>query len=265
MNNSGYTASPVAKAVPFDNTTGKGYVGLEVQAALEEIRDHTIYISRTQTTTLNGTLTLVLADTTLQYVTGTATGYSVVLPDATTLTIGQRYLIENTSTQSINIKDGGGNLLFVLGQSSEAILTLQLNPNADGTWIGYQNLLGFGSGVVTYNIVSSTNFSSSANVDTLITGMSVTPQAGTYGIWYNAQNSGTGSGQQLDCTIYAGAAAITDSIRSNLSTSGSHIFQNSTQTIHTFDGLTTCNIKVNPNGNNMTIGNRSLLMIRFGV
>ena len=265
LNKAYVSSTQVASSTPFDNTTGKGYVGSDVQTALEELRDHTIYDSQTQATTLNGTLTLTISNKTLQYLTGTATGYTVVLPDATTLVIGQNYLIDNTSTQDVTIKDGGGNILFVLGQSSEAVLKLQLNPNAAGTWSGYQNLLGFGSGVVTYNIVSSTTFSSSANADTLITGMSVTPQAGTYGIWYNAANSGTGSGQQLDCTIYAGAAAITDSIRSNLSTSGTHVFQNSTQTIHTFDGLTTCSIKVNPNGNSMSVGNISLLMIRFGV
>jgi hypothetical protein len=120
------------------------------------------------------------------------------------------------------------------------------------------------SGIISYNIISSTTFSTSASVDTLITGMTVVPVAGTYSIWYNAANSSTGSGQQLDCTIYNGATAIADSLRSNLSTAGTHIFQNSTQTISQFNGTNACSVKVDANGNSMTIGFRSLLLIRTG-
>jgi len=264
LNKAYISSTQVASSTPFDNTTGKGYVGTDVQTALEELRDHTIYDQQTQATTLNGTLTLTISNTTLQFLTGSATGYTVVLPNATTLVLGQHYTIQNTSSQDVNIKDGGGNLLFVLGQSSVAELTLQLNPNAAGTWAGWQTLLGFGSGVVTYNVVSSTNFATSASVDTLITGMSVTPVAGTYGIWFSSANVGSGSGQELDCTIYAGATPIADSFRAGASPSGAHIFLLATQTIHTFDGLTACAIYVNANGSGMTVEQRSMLLIRFG-
>lgn len=264
MNKSGYTASPVARAVPFDNTTGKGYVGQDVQTVLEELRDHTIYDSRTQATSAAGTLTLTSSDTNLQFLTGTAVGYSVVLPDATTLSLSAFYQIINTSSQIVTIKTSGGATLFILSQNSIGFMYLQTNGTAAGTWAWWQNPLNTASGIIVYNITSNVNFSSSANADTLITGMSVVPQAGTYSIWYNAQNTGTGAGQQLDVTIYNGAAAIADSPRSNLSTSGTHIFQNSTQTTAQFDGTNACSIKVDPNGNSMTIGARSLLMIRTG-
>lgn len=254
----------VASSVPFDNTTSKGFVGSDVQAALEELRDHTIFDSRTQATTASGTLTLVSTDTNLQYLTGTATNYTVKLPNATTLSLSAYYQIINTSSQVVHVTDGAGGALFDLSQNSIGFFYLQANGTTAGTWIGWQTLTSVASGIVVYNVVSSTNFTSSASVDTLITGMSVVPQAGTYSIWYNAQNTGTGSGQQLDCTIYNGASAIADSIRSNLSTSGGHIFQNSTQTTATFDGINACSIKIDPNGNSMTVGQRSLLMIRTG-
>lgn len=254
----------VASSVPFDNATSKGYVGSDVQSALEELRDHTIYDSRTQATSAAGTLTLTVNDTNLQFLTGTAVGYSVVLPSATTLSLTSFYQIINTSSQSVTIKTNGGATLFVLSQNSIGYIYLQTNGTAAGTWVWWQNPLNTASGIIVYNITSNTNFSSSANVDTLITGMSVVPQAGTYSIWYNGQNQGTGSGQQLDVTIYNGATAIADSPRSNLSTSGTHIFQSSTQTTAQFDGVNACSIRIDPNGNSMTVGARSLLMIRTG-
>lgn len=264
LNKAYISSTQVASSTPFDPTTGKGFVGSDVQTALEELRDHTVYDSRTQASTAAGTLTLTSTDTNFQWVTGTAVGYTVKLPDATTLSLSAYYQIWNASSQPINIDNGAGTLLVALPANSIGFFTLQLNPNAAGTWGWWFQNVGTASGIVTYNIVSNTNFSSSANVDTLITGMSVTPQAGTYGIWYNAANTGTGAGQELDVSIYNGAAVVTDSVRSNLSTSGTHIFQNSTQTLSTFDGATACTVKINPNGNSITVGARSLLLIRFG-
>ena len=273
--NKAYTSSTqVASSTPFDPTTGDGFIGTDVQSALQELRNYTIYDSDITATTLNGTLTLLspiaggqangATRQRLQILTGTATGYTVVLPSALTLSLSAEYLVANTSSQTMTIKDGGGNILFVLSQGSLGTMILQAQGSAAGTWIWWQTALNTANGIIVYNITSNTNFSTSANVDTLITGMSVVPQAGTYSIWYNAQNTGTGSGQELDCTIYNGASAIADSPRSNLSTSGNHIFQNSTQTTSQFNGTNACSIKVNANGNSMTVGARSLLMIRTG-
>ena len=268
------TSTQVASSTPFDPTTGDGFIGTDVQSALQELRNYTIYDSDITATTLNGTLTLLspiaggqangATSQRLQILTGTATGYSVKLPSASTLSLSAEYLITNTSSQTVTVEDGGGNILFVLSQSSIGTLILQANGSAAGTWIWYQTQLNTANGIIVYNITSTTSFATSASVDTLITGMSVVPQAGTYSIWYNAANTGTGSGQQMDCTIYNGASAVADSVRFNLSTSGVHIFQNSTQTTSQFNGTNACSIKVNANGNSITVGVRSLLMIRTG-
>lgn len=268
------TSTQVASSTPFDPTTGDGFIGTDVQSALQELRNYEIYGNDTTATTTNGTLTLLSpiaggqvdgsTSGTVQFITGTATGFNVKMPNATTLSVGAHYKIDNTSTEPVTIEDGSGALLFVLSQSSVGELTLELNGTAAGTWVWYQIQLNVASGIITYNVTSSTTFSSSASVDTLITGMSVTPQAGAYGVWYSASCVGSGSGQELTTTIYAGAVAVTDSIRNDSSPSGTHIFSTNTQTIHQFDGSTTCNIKINPNGNGFTIGNRSMLLIRFG-
>jgi hypothetical protein len=262
------TQTPVASSVPFDNTPANGYSSTDVQGALQELRDHTVFDSRTQATTLNGTLTLTSADLNLQYFTGTQTGYSVQMPSALTIPAGSTttsyYQLINTSNQNITVKDGSGATLLTLSQSSIAFLWLSAGGSAGGTWVWFQNSTNVASGIVSYNVTSSTNFSSSAAVDTLITGMSVVPQAGTYGIWTNYQLTGTGAGQQVDTTLYNGASAIADSKRSNLSTSGTHIFSNSTMTIAQFNGTNACALYINPNGNSFTVGARNLLLIRLG-
>src|ERR1700677_1558654 len=128
--NKGYvTNTQVASSTPFDNSVGDGYLGSDVQNVLQELRDYTVYDSQTTATTLNGTLTLLspvaggqdggngATSTSLQFITGTATGFTVEMPNATTLSIGAHYKIDNTSSNPININDGSGALLFVLSQS----------------------------------------------------------------------------------------------------------------------------------------------------
>lgn len=261
------SSNQVASSVPFDNTTGHSFAATDVQAALEELRTHTVYDSTTTSTTAAGTLVLNNLSSNVQFLTGSAIGFSVQLPDATTLNtpgLTPFYQILNTSNKTVTIKDGSGATLFTLGQTSVGLCYLQLNSTAAGTWVYYQAYNATATGIVSYNVVSSTAFASSAAVDTLITGMSVVPVPGTYAVWANFQITGTGSGQQEDTTVYNGATPIVDSKRSNLSTAGLHIFSSSTQTISQFNGTNACALYINPNGNSFTVGARSLLLIRLG-
>lgn len=257
------SSTQIASSVPFDNTTGKGFVGSDVQTALEELRDHTIYDSRTQATTAAGTLTLTSTDANLQYLTGTAVGYNVQMPSATALSLGAYYQIINASSKTVQIKDGSGTNLFVLGQNSIGFLTLQLNGTSAGTWIWWQTSVSQASGIVNYNTISSSTFTTSSATDVAITSFSVTPQAGTYAIWYNAENTCTGSGIDNVATIYKGGSAIADSTRHASSPAGSHTFTMSTQTITQFDGSTACTVEVNTTGT-LSVQQRSLLLIRLG-
>ena len=262
-----FPSTQVASSTPFDNTQNNGYSSSDVQSALQELRDHTVYDSRTQVSTLNGTLTLTSADTNMQFITGTATGYTIVMPSALAVPAASSasyYQLANTSSVVMTVKDGAGNTLFTFGQNSVAYLWLQAAGSAGGTWLWYQTSLNVASGVLNYNVVSSTPFSANGNVDSLITGMSLIPQAGTYAIWANYQLSGINSALQVDTTIYNAASAIADSKRSNLSTAGTHIFSSSTMTISQFNGTASCGLYWNPNGNSFTVVNRSLLLVRLG-
>ena len=267
LNRAYISSTQVASSTTFDNSTiTLGYDATDVQAALEELRTRTIYTSRTQATTVGGTLTLVRADDTLQILTGTATGYSVILPDATTLTLGRHYKIDNISTQSVTIKDGSGATLFVLGANSIAELTLQTNATSAGSWIWWQTLIGVANGVVTYNITSNTAFTTSSTTDIIITSLTLTPIAGTYAIWYNASTFYTTTPKTHWWNIYKNGVKITDTERSQDTAHSSQNMVDTTMTIAQFDGTNTCDVRVRcDNTGSLTINSRSLLMIRLGI
>jgi len=267
------SSTQVASSTPFDNTQGNGYVGSDVQSALQELRDYEIYDTNSTATTTSGTLTLTAPVSgggtgtakTLQYLTGSATGYSVQMPSALLLSLGTHFIIANTSTQTVTIKDNSGATLFTLGQTSIGHLFLQAAGSAAGTWLYYQILASsIASGIISYNVVSSTTFATSASAMTLVTGMTVTPEAGTYGVWVSSSAYGSGSGQEIDVQIYNGSTPIVDSLRQNVTPAGGHYCQPSTQTISQFNGTNACSMHVNANGNSMTVVGRSLLLIRLG-
>ena len=86
-------------------------------------------------TTLNGTLSLSSTSPKIRFFTGTATGYSVRLPNATTLVEGFCYTLVNTSSQVITIRDAGGNALALLPSFSNTEALLQNLGTANGTWV----------------------------------------------------------------------------------------------------------------------------------
>lgn len=268
--NSPYISSTqVASSTPFDNVAAPSFASTDVQAAIKEIRDQPVFNSATQATTAGGTLTLTATSLYTQFFTGTAAGYNIQLPDATTFPgnappNSAYFQLFNTTTQTIQIKDASGANLFVLAQNSVGFIWLQSSPNAAGVWVYTQSSIATANGIVTYNVISSTSFANSGSAYVLITGMTITPQAGTYGIWWNADATGSGSGQSLLCAVYKGASVIADSVRSSASPAGSHEFTTSTQTIAQFDGATACSIYINPGGSGMTIKQRSMMLIRFG-
>lgn len=87
------------------------------------------------TTSLGGTATLTPTSTVIQYVTGTATGYSVQLTSALSVTAGFWTVVFNNSSQSINIKDGSGATLIVLHPQGAAECKLMVAGSVAGTWL----------------------------------------------------------------------------------------------------------------------------------
>lgn len=255
----------VAKTVPFDNSTGKGFSGTNVQSILEELRDHTIYISETTSLSVSGTLTLTSANKGLQYLTGSGAGYTIKMPDATTLTIGAYYQLINTTSNTISIVNNASGNLFTLSQNSIGFLYLELNGSAAGTWIYFQILASStASGIINYNVTSSTGFSTTSATDVVITGMTVTPQAGTYGVWYNSTNTDTQNNASCNATVYMAGSSVTDSKRTFQTGSANMTFQLGTQTVIQVNGSQAVDVRISTNQGTMQANGRSLLLIRLG-
>ena len=80
-----------------------------------------------------GTTTLTAATPYYTVFTGSQT-QTVVLPDATTLSVGQKYGIENDSTQVITVNTSGGGALWIIAPGADLYLALLTNSPAAGTW-----------------------------------------------------------------------------------------------------------------------------------
>ena len=219
----------------------------------------------TNATTLNGTLTLTKTSEVVQFLTGTQTGYSVVLPDATTETIGRWFEIFNMSSQPVTLKTSGGASLGVIGQTSIAYVRLQTQPDAAGTWVFWQVFVSsLASGILNYNVVGSTAFTTSSTTDVAITGLNLTPAAGVYATWFNADASATQNNANVNFSIYRGGTQIADTARRVQSVSSNFIYQMSTMTVATFDGSQVADVRVRTSQGSITVNGRSLLMIRLG-
>lgn len=224
------------------------------------------YIPTSITTTLNGTYNLTVNSVCLFFLTGTQTGFSVVLPDATTLQNGRKFIIANTTSQVVTVKNSTGATLFVLSQNSIGYIYLQLNTTAIGTWIYYQILASStASGVINYNLTSTTPFSTSATTDTLITGFTLTPQAGTYAIWYNASVLHTTTPIAHYWSLYKAGAKVADSERQQDTAHSNQVMVDSTMAIVSLNGSQTIDVRVRRGtSGTLTVNARSLLLIRLG-
>lgn len=83
--------------------------------------------------TAAGTTTLTPSSETYQEFTGSTT-QTVVLPDATTLKVGRKFVILNSSTGSVDVQDNTIFSLAMVGTDSAASLILYDNSTAAGLW-----------------------------------------------------------------------------------------------------------------------------------
>jgi hypothetical protein len=240
--------------------------------ASEKLRHHLwAPIGDYYTTSTNGTTTLTSTNNFLNFFTGTATGHKIILPDATTLENGWKYELNNSSNQTINVYlNDGTTLLYQLAQNSMGTCTLQSNSTTNGVWVGWQVLQSStASGIISYNIISSTPFITTSLTDVLITGFTLTPQAGTYGIWYSASVLYNTTPKAHWWSIYKDGSKITDSERQQDTAHSNQVMMDSTQTITQVNGSQAIDVRVrcstsNPTEGQLTVNGRSLLLIRLG-
>ncbi len=85
------------------------------------------------TVTAAGTTTLTASSAYTQQFTG-ATTQIVVLPDATTLSLGHSFSVLNRSTGIVTVNANGGGLAGTVAASSQAVFTVTAIGTAAGTW-----------------------------------------------------------------------------------------------------------------------------------
>lgn len=263
------SSSSVSSSVPFDNVAAPSFASTDVQAAIKEIREQPVFNSATQATTAAGTRTLTVTDLYTQFFTGSAAGYSIQLPNATlfpgnTPPNSAYFQLFNTTAQTIQVKDGSGANLFTLAQNSVAFIWLQSNPNAAGVWVYTQTSISTASGIITYNLTSSTTFSTTSITDVVITGFTLTPQAGTYGCWYNGASLLTTTPKTHWWSFYKSGSQIADSERSQDTAHSNQNMADSTMSIVQFNGTDTMDVRVRTQNGTLSIDQRSMLLIRLG-
>lgn len=87
----------------------------------------------TSIATASGTTTLTLLSTPIQIFTG-ALSQNLVLPDATTLTNGKRFWVNNNSSGSIALKDNGGTTIYTFPAGGYGQINLITSTTSNGTW-----------------------------------------------------------------------------------------------------------------------------------
>lgn len=215
-------------------------------------------------TSLNGTLNLAVASTSVQVITGTATGFSIVLPNATTLTTYWKYEIWNQSSQPITLKYNNGATDVAIPAASFIHLTLADNTTQNGQWMQFRAFTGTATGLLNYTATSSASFSASGTGDQLITSMSIIPVPGTYAIWYDGSIQVIGNGNTIVTSIYNGTTQITDSVRTIAASTSTFNTTHQSKTISQFNGTNACEAHMSKSGSSATITGRSLILMRLG-
>lgn len=245
-------------------STGSG--NPDYQAVVEGlVKVHRLLMYPDEFVVANSTLTLTVTEHAHLRFTGTTAGQIVRLPVATTLIKGWRYEFSNSSNKTIQVKDGAGVDLFVLDANSKAFLELADATTAAGTWFFWQVLANsVASGVINYNIVSSTAFNTTSVTDVLITGFQFTPQAGTYACYYNGASYLTTTPKAHWWSFYRGGTKITDSERTQDTAHSNQNMVDTTMTVAYFNGTQTLDVRTRTSNGTLTINSRTMLLIRLG-
>ena len=105
-------------------------------------------------TTAAGTTTLTVTSTYYQRFVGSTT-QTVVLPNATTMALGQGFIIDNDSNGNLTLQDGALGALGIVVPGMAAFIFCENNSTTAGSWSGYMFVPGSGpSGQVTWGTAS---------------------------------------------------------------------------------------------------------------
>lgn len=211
------------------------------------------------------TIQLLASDANIMIFSGGVAGQLLNLPLATSVPLGQEYIIYNRSDFSISLRYQDGSSFFVIPAYSKTVVTAQDVSTANGDWFLVQSFNNIASGIVNYNVISSTPFVTTSAADVLITDFTITPIAGRYAVFYSGSNSHTTNNNQITSTIYGGGTAVADSARTVQTVSANFTFLSQSQTVTSVNGAQAVDVRVRRSTNGtLTVGNRSMILIRLG-
>lgn len=216
------------------------------------------------TATNSGVLNLSDSSSTVHFITGNATDFSIVFPDATTIDLGMNFEIYNRSSSPITLKHFDGSLIGILSPESVSSLILQDNSTQKGNYSPFQVEVNQASGVANYNANSNTPFLTTSNAYVPITDFVVTPAAGKYAVWFNCSATSTNNNSQNTVAIYKAGQVIIDSERNQQSVSSNFSFQLNTLAIIDFNGSELLEVYVKVSVGTLTIGARTGVALRLG-
>lgn len=128
-NSTGSTATPTA--VPMVSAATASAIA--IRDANANIKFNNTVNSLATTATSAGTTTLTVSSAETQQFTGSTT-HTVVLPDATTLSVGHSFTITNRSTGVVTVNANGGGLVQTMAAGSQTVVTAVTIGSAAGTW-----------------------------------------------------------------------------------------------------------------------------------
>ena len=131
----------------WDKTAGLLNVTGNIQGSARVIQPTVVEPPAVTTTTVNGILTLGTTSPSNQILSGSASGFSVKLPDATTLPAGICFSVWNTTLQPVVLLDGSSLQLLTIPSQSLLSTTLEINGTVPGVWAtsvpSNQNIVDF--------------------------------------------------------------------------------------------------------------------------
>lgn len=160
---SGYSAPTIGSTSIASGATVTEIAGLTLTSPIV----NNLRLGYTTTATANSTLTLTSSSNEQQFFTGN-NNHTVILPVASTMTLGQKFIINNTGTLGITVQSSGGNLIATVApyQIAEFVCIIT-SGTAASSWkynlTGFSGYTGQGQKVVleTYPTLTGPNFTGS--------------------------------------------------------------------------------------------------------
>lgn len=212
----------------------------------------------------NGTLSLDSSASSVHFITGSASGFSVVLPDARTVALGTNFEIYNRSSAAVVVKYSDGSTLGVLDSDSVSSLILQDNSTQNGSFSPFTIEIAQAAGILNYSAQAQSAFATTSTTDAQITGFAITPSSGQYYVAYNASNVATTNNAEVTLSLYKNGVQIAGTERTAKATASNFILILSTQGVASFNGTDELRVYVRTTTGTLTVNNRSVVMLRLG-